>query len=326
MINWDSNDVCDQDLLSPDPEKQAKALQHGKQVSVAFAWWLQHGVPRDDGKGTGYPDLQIVASALGSADGLSQFPYVREARRLKALRTILERDVATGSSRAVPFDDSIGIGHYPIDIHACGSAPHLRASKPYQIPLGALLSASIPNLLAGSKNIGTTHITNGAYRIHPTEWAIGFAAGFVAATAVSLRVPLREIALTPSRLRKLQRDLLVQGQPLVWFDDVPVNSPYFEGTQFAAILGLIELRSDSLSLQPEGVVSGREAAFALGKMVALKPSKVLRNAGDLASLGELEWSSLARFGHGAERKHGAVKRGEFAKWLVSLYRLERTAN
>jgi hypothetical protein len=175
MINWDSNDVCDQDLLSPNPEEEARALQHGKQVSLSFAWWLQHDVPRDDGKGTGYPDVAVANSALGSSDGLSQFPYVREARRMRTLRTVHEQDLATAGARAVPFDDSVGIGQYPIDIHACGVSPHLPMSKPYQIPLGALISAKIANLLAASKNIGTTHITNGAYRVHPTEWAIGSA-------------------------------------------------------------------------------------------------------------------------------------------------------
>ncbi|MGG2474547.1 FAD-dependent oxidoreductase, partial [Rhizobium sp. BR5] len=31
------------------------------------------------------------------------------------------------------------------------------------------------------KNIGTTHITNGCYRLHPVEWNIGEVAGMLAA-------------------------------------------------------------------------------------------------------------------------------------------------
>lgn len=31
-------------------------------------------------------------------------------------------------------------------------------------------------LLPACKNIGTTHITNGCYRLHPVEWGIGEAA------------------------------------------------------------------------------------------------------------------------------------------------------
>lgn len=37
------------------------------------------------------------------------------------------------------------------------------------------------NLLPANKKIGTTHITNGAYRLHPVEWSIGEAVGALAA-------------------------------------------------------------------------------------------------------------------------------------------------
>ena len=40
------------------------------------------------------------------------------------------------------------------------------------------------NLLPACKNIGTTHITNGCYRLHPVEWNIGEAAGVLAAEAM----------------------------------------------------------------------------------------------------------------------------------------------
>ena len=35
-------------------------------------------------------------------------------------------------------------------------------------------------LILSAKSIGTTHITNAAYRMHPVEWAIGEASGFLA--------------------------------------------------------------------------------------------------------------------------------------------------
>ena len=36
-------------------------------------------------------------------------------------------------------------------------------------------SAAARALLPAPKNIGTTHITNGCYRLHPVEWNIEFA-------------------------------------------------------------------------------------------------------------------------------------------------------
>lgn len=319
MINWDSNDVCDVRLLSADPLEEAQALQHGKQVSRAFAWWLQHDVPRDDGKGNGYPELRVVVSALGSVDGLSQFPYVRESRRIRALRTIHEQDLATAGARAVPFEDSVGIGQYAIDIHACGTGPHLPSSKPYQIPLGALIPADVSNLLAASKNIGTTHITNGAYRVHPTEWAIGVAAGAVAAQAVGEKVTPRTIEEAPDRLRRLQWALISSGQPLVWFDDVPLDTRYFKSAQLAVILGLLSLEQDSLRFSAQQAVSGQEATDAINKLRKWRAIGELPALGDIAIQKSIEWSSLASLGHGAEKRNGVVRRGEFAKWLTELY-------
>jgi hypothetical protein len=46
-------------------------------------------------------------------------------------------------------------------------------TRPFQIPMGALILVRIRNLLAAAKNIGTTHITNG---LHPVEWNTGEAA------------------------------------------------------------------------------------------------------------------------------------------------------
>lgn len=54
-------------------------------------------------------------------------------------------------------------------------------SFPAQIPLGSLIPQRCENLLPSSKNIGTTHISNGMYRVHPAEWNVGEAAGALAA-------------------------------------------------------------------------------------------------------------------------------------------------
>lgn len=312
MINWDSNDVCDKDLLSLDPLKQAKAMQHGKQVSLAFAWWLQHEVLRDDGEGEGYSELRLVRKAMNSRDGLSQFPYIRESRRIRAVSTVHEQDLVTSEARARRFDDTVGIGQYPIDIHACGQRFPLPKSKPYQIPLGAMLSVDINNLLAASKNIGTTHITNGAYRLHPTEWAIGSAAGAAAAFSVRTHVGLKQIDSDPLILRKLQQELLASGQPLVWFDDLPLDSPYFRNVQMAAVLGIVQLQKDSLSFHPEAPMSGQEVAFSL--------RQIGEGTATLATEDRVNWSTLGRWGYGAEARSGEVKRGDFANWLMTLYR------
>lgn len=318
LINWDSNDVCDNDLLSMDPDKEAKAMQHGKQVAKSFAWWLQNEAPHDDGQGKGFPEVFVEASAMGSADGLSQFPYIREARRLKALHTIHEQDVVTKKARALWFTDTVGIGQYPIDLHACGSVAKMPDAKPFQIPLGSLISSNVDNLLAAGKNIGTTHITNGAYRVHATEWAIGSAAGTVAATAIKNHIQVKQIESEASDLRRVQRELIAAGQPLVWFDDIPIDSPFFASAQLATVLGLIEAPDNSMSFHPEAAVEESEVAFALHKLRAGGAVKKEWNLSENALHQAVVWESLRVFGPGAEKKSGRVSRGEFAEWIVAL--------
>jgi hypothetical protein len=316
LINWPGNDVCDARLISGNPLEVARALQNGKQVSLGLAWWIAHDAPRDDGHGAGYADVALAKDAMGGREGLSQFPYVRESRRILALRTIREQDIAPKdptAARAAQFDDSVGIGYYPMDIHACSPEPALPESKPYQIPLAALMSRNISNLLAAAKNIGTTHYTNGAYRVHPTEWAIGVAAGETAHEALAAAVPLRAIVQDPMRLRRLQLDLINLGQPLVWYDDVPVSSPEFAGIQAASIRGLLPRRNDTLHFFPQNPVTVDEIKAALQKLDVVHASPF-----DLSGSTTVAWEQLARFKHGAEDNHGLVRRGEFAAWLLRL--------
>ena len=316
MINWSSNDVCDAGLLADDPEEAAHAMQHGKQVALGFAWWIAREAPRDDGRGQGYGDLAVMKEAMGSQDGLSQFPYVRESRRMLALRTVREQEVAprdASAARAAQFEDSVGIGYYAMDLHACDPEPKLSSSKPYQIPLTALMSRNVANLMAAAKNIGTTHFTNGAYRLHPTEWAIGVAAGEAAHEALTAAVPLHQIAQEPTRLRHLQIELISLGQPLVWYDDVPVSSPQFRGVQAASILGLLPLRTGTLHFSPEQPVTAAEANSALHKLDLAAASQL-----ELSGGAPVDWKQLARFKHGAEEKKGKVERGEFSVWLYGL--------
>ena len=95
-----------------------------------------------------------------------------------AARYLRLRDV-----QAEPFADSVGVGSYRIDLHpSTGGDNYIDISSlPFQIPLGALIPVRVENLLPACKNLGTTHITNGCFRLHPVEWAIGEAAGSLAA-------------------------------------------------------------------------------------------------------------------------------------------------
>jgi hypothetical protein len=110
-------------------------------------------------------------------DGLAKYPYIRESRRIRAEETVVEQDInpEVRQGGAVKYTDSVGIGAYRIDLHpSTGGRNYIDVpSHPFRIPLGSLIPERVDNLLAAVKNIGTTHITNGCYRLHPVGWNVG---------------------------------------------------------------------------------------------------------------------------------------------------------
>ena len=171
MFNWPGNDYRDQSILDAPARSVAAALQDAKRVSLGFLHWLQTEAPAEADR-LGAPELRLRPDVMGTDDGLSKHPYIREARRIRALRTVVEQDVSAEyqrGPRAAHFPDSVGLGWYPIDIHRSGpeDVGVSTRTRPFQIPLGALIPIGLTNVAAGSKNIGTTHITNGCYRLHP---------------------------------------------------------------------------------------------------------------------------------------------------------------
>lgn len=219
LVNWPQNDYRGNFLDKSEQEKQ-KVIQEGKNLSLSLLWWMQNEAPRPDG-GTGFPQLRLRYDMTGTQDGLAQYPYVRESRRIKPVFRVLEQHIALDCRRddmAEYFPDSVGIGLYRIDLHPSVENPESidLSCCPFQIPLGALIPQRVENLIAGCKNIGTTHITNGAYRLHPVEWNIGESAGMLAAFCIASDTIPRAILKQPNLLQDFQNMLRSRGIPLEW--------------------------------------------------------------------------------------------------------------
>jgi len=380
MTNWPGNDYCGPALLLGDADLEAQALREAKITSLGFAYWLQNEAPRApepaprskvpgggaaSGAGAardvpaadhrGYAELELVTSALGSKDGLSQFPYIRESRRIQALKTVREQDISAlyqKGARAAFFPDSVGIGWYPIDIHSCSKRDFSTDTRPFQIPLGALVPQGLENLLAAAKNIGTTHITNGAYRLQPVEWAIGEAAGVLADFAIDHVVTPAVVAGDDRLTEQLQSALLDRGVPIFWYDDVAPEAPVFRDAQVLAERGIFGPNNTDLHFGAGGSVTLAEAVTALARLLGFAPAgRAVRGASDnkfaldavtlLAAQGylpavphtpgelsrKLQWSDLqmacAKTGVEVPLDQGEFKpatRGAFAVWLGQLYR------
>lgn len=250
IINVSSNDYHDAPYLAR--PQDAKALEEARHLSLCYLYWLQHEAPRDGG-GHGYPEIRTVPEMTGTADGVAMAPYIREGRRLAACTTVTERDLHAQfwpGSRARHFADSVGLGCYMIDIHrTTGGAPNVwEEARPYQIPLGALVSPDLNNFAVANKGIGVTQIANGAYRLHPVEWAIGEAAGLLA--DYILGHGTRHPHLHGDDLHTYQRQLVGRGVPVYWYEDVPFDIPSFQAIQLLAVEGIWPGADEHLRCSP----------------------------------------------------------------------------
>ena len=245
-------------------DEDAKVIAEARAVSVAFLYYLQNHVPRDDGKGTGYRNIKVDTDAFGTTDGTAPAPYIRESRRLaNPWVRIVQSDIdAEHGLRAKNFPDSCGIGHYAMDVHVgwyadAGGKPENKpgaykpnigteyrhiGTAPFQVPLGALLPQELNNFVAACKNIGATHLTSGAYRVHPIEWTIGEAAGVLAAYCTTQKIAPGDVWGSAGHVTAYQSRLLARGTPIFWWDDVKFVKGDEQATRAFAAIHLLGAR------------------------------------------------------------------------------------
>lgn len=284
VINWGTSphpekvQCCGNDfrfghLIGVSRAERAQLVQKARDRAQAYIYYLQtHGVANMKSRG----DL------TWTSDGIAIEPYIREARRGIAITTIRHEDVAESffpnQARARCFDDSVGIGQYHyLDLHGNLVKGHITPkgkdviALPFSLPAKSLVPMTTDGLVLSAKSLGTTHITNAAYRMHPMEWAIGEASGFLAVFAAWTGESPRTIVETLPLLRKLQGFVARNGVPIFWFDDVAHDDPDFEAIQVMAATGIIRSENaDNLHFRPYANVNRAVVATALVGLLGLE--------------------------------------------------------
>ncbi|RAW15241.1 FAD-dependent oxidoreductase [Paenibacillus taichungensis] len=222
LLNWALNDYYAGPIIGVSREERERHLEAARQLTLSLVYWLQTAAPRLDG-GKGYPGVRLRGDVIGTEDGLAKAPYIRESRRIRGVYTITEHDVSKelrGAEGVKCYEDSVGVGSYHLDLHptTVSQRTFYIPNHPYEIPLGALIPVRVKNLLPACKNISMTQIANGCYRLHPTEWNIGEAAGTLAAYAIAQQVEPSEVRASTEHLRAYQAQLIRQGVQLHWTD------------------------------------------------------------------------------------------------------------
>jgi hypothetical protein len=146
-------------------------------------------------------------------------PGKRESRRLMGHHILTQQDVQAGRL----FDDQVAYGGWWLDLHPpmgvdavdevpCEQNPvdHL-----FSIPLRALISRNVDNLLFAGRNISATHVAHSSTRVMATCAVIGQAVGTAAAIAVRQEVErVWELTEQPS-IQEIQQTLLKDGAYLI---------------------------------------------------------------------------------------------------------------
>jgi hypothetical protein len=147
-------------------------------------------------------------------DWFGFLPGKRESRRFIGKHLLTQGDL----EEAVHFADVIAYGGWPMDTHppqgieAKDRNPcHQPVTKyVYGIPLRALISANVENLIFVGRNISATHIAFSSTRLMATCGVMGQGAGTFAAMAIQEGLPLGEALHNHDLIKKTQQQLIRQ--------------------------------------------------------------------------------------------------------------------
>ena len=121
---------------------------------------------------------------------------IRESRRFSGIRRLTEKDLVEGH-----FDEeTIGIGSYPVDIHAGDGMSTIFTKIPaYGIPYGITVSDEIEGLMFAGRCASMDAVAMSSARVMPICMTIGEAAGIGAALAVKQGISPRDVNVAEVR-------------------------------------------------------------------------------------------------------------------------------
>jgi hypothetical protein len=93
LVNWPMIDYFEAPVIDVPEAIYDERLAAAAELSRAVFYWLQTEAPRIDG-GAGFPGLRLRGDITGTSHGLAMAPYIRESRRIRAVTTVVEQDLA----------------------------------------------------------------------------------------------------------------------------------------------------------------------------------------------------------------------------------------
>jgi len=235
MINWPifGNDYY-VNAVELDPLARQAAFEQAKLRSLQFLYFIQTEL--------GYDHYHLSDTTFPTADSLPLIPYHRESRRIAGEVTFTLNHLAQPYGQKDPlYRTGIAVGDYPVDHHhdrhpQVATLPKLYfyPIPAYALPLGSLLPKAVENFIVAEKSISVSNLVNGTTRLQPVVLQIGHVAGLLAAQSILA-------GTTPKAypIRKLQQQLLDQGQYIQPYLDVPPDHQHFQAYQRIGSTGIL---------------------------------------------------------------------------------------
>lgn len=220
-----------------------EAIRHELTRQVLGIWdWYKNHDPEWS------PKAQNIA-----LDWIGQVPGKRESRRLMGEKLLTEHDLRDNP----PFEDEVAFGGWYIDLHSIGGLyekvaeplTNARMEKegsnygeqryvgPFGIPLGALVSKDIENLMFAGRNISATHVALGSLRVQGTTAVMGQATGTTAALTLAMG-GFKDVL--SEAIPDIQQALIRDG---CFLPHVPTSDP-----EDLAPLAVVEASSEAVSM------------------------------------------------------------------------------
>jgi len=122
---------------------------------------------------------------------------VRDGRRIKGRYVMTSEDLVKGTTQA----DAVVRATFPVDIHALSAEDNKKSAysnagvktKPYDIPLRALIARDVDGLMMAGRCISGDFIAHASYRVTGNAVAMGEAAGATAAVAAKNKAAPHEV-------------------------------------------------------------------------------------------------------------------------------------
>jgi hypothetical protein len=221
--SWNASNLTGKGSRYPEASEGERAeicrihIDHG----LGLLYFLQHDkrVLRD---------IQKLACEWGLAkdeftdtDNIPEEMYIREARRIRGRYIFNEKDcvLLPGTKRTPVHYDSIAITEFPLDSLACttdkvpgslndGQFFITDITRPAMVPWRMLLPLEYDNLVSLTAP-SVTHVAWGTVRQTPTLMHIGESAGFAAALAKELSLPVATVPVDILQRRLVENRLMI---------------------------------------------------------------------------------------------------------------------